>query len=125
MNLKADPETHLIETTGLLDAVLTGENPERLPTKDIKHVASVVAELDQAALKEGRSVRINGELVTISLDAYKQLSADAERVRWRKVSEEPPPNMEILATYAKSGARTIWAPGEAPLGPDDLWRPLD
>jgi len=123
--LNVNRDAHLIETTGLLDAVLTGENPEGLSVKDIKHVASVVTEIDQTALKEGRSVRINGDLVTISLDAYKRLSADAERVRWRKVSEESPPNMEILATYAKSGARTIWAPGEAPLGPDDLWRPLD
>ena len=124
-DLKIDPDnTYVIETSGALDARLTSDTG-KVPTSDELHVGDVLEDIKLKALREGRSVRINGDLVTISLDAYKRLSADAERVRWRKVSEESPPNMEILATYAKSGARTIWAPGEAPLGPDDLWRPLD
>lgn len=123
MNVNRD--AHLIETTGLLDAVLTGENPEGLSVKDIKHVASVVTEIDQTALKEGRSVRINGDLVTISLDAYKQLSADAERGRWRISAEEPPPLEDRIHCKDANGFVSTRRIALCDLPYIAAWRPLD
>ena len=123
MNVNRD--AHLIETTGLLDAVLTGENAGEFDRDDLKHVARTLDRIDQTALKEGRSVRINGDLVTISLDAYKQLSADAERGRWRISTEEPPPLEDRIHCKDANGFVSTRRIALCDLPYIVAWRPLD
>lgn len=135
MDLLKDPDgVYLIETTGVLDAALNKDTfaDARKITNDLLITHYAAQDVASKALYEGRSIRINGDLVTLSLDAYKKLANDAELGRWRKVSEEPPPiRANLIRSYAQpNGAYApadidqFYTENDALGSPNDLWRPL-
>lgn len=112
----------IIETTGVLDLVLRRAEipPEHVARAAM--VAMLLSDMNERAIRGGHAIQRNDGLVTMSEELFRQIAEDAERGRWRKVSEEAPPSMKLVLANTTHGKNLLMGHR---LDPNTEWRPLD